>query len=43
MMEEGLMLTEIKHSADVFNDEMIVESLKIANAHSDGITSIELI
>jgi hypothetical protein len=42
-MDEGLMLTEIKQSTEVFNEEMINESLKIANAHADGITSIELI
>ncbi len=42
-MDEGLMLTEIKQSTEVFNEDMIVESLKIINAHTDGITSIELI
>lgn len=38
------MLTEIKKSKqNIFNEEMIVQHLKIVNGHGDGITCIELI
>ncbi len=37
------MLTEIRRSVELFNGEMIAESLKIINAHTDGITCIQLI
>lgn len=43
--DEGMMLTEIKrnNNVDKFDEDMIEITLKLNNAHLDGITSIELL
>jgi hypothetical protein len=37
------MLTEVRRRDDIFQEDMIILHIKLRTAHSDGITSIELI
>jgi WD40 repeat protein len=42
--EDNFMITELRGAkGETFQEDMIVQHLKISGAHSDGITSIELI